>query len=464
MWSTPSSIARRRTARAASGSRGGPKTPGPASCIAPKPMRLTGLSPRFEVWVMRSQPPLASTARTRRGSILGLAPPPTRREELAEFLRAAPRAHDAPSASACSAGGRRRTPGLRREEVSQLAGVGLSWYTWLEQGRDITPSAQRARRARARARPRPRRARAPLRPRRRRACRPPPAPTRPRRRPSCAAVVDGAGAQPRLPARPAHRRAGLEPRRDRAARHAPQAPDGRTNLLWWLFTDPGAAARSRARRPPRNTLARFRAEHARRYDDPAFTSLIGALLDASPALPRAVAAPRGARRAARDEDARAPASSARCVLHHLQSIPTSHPDLRLTQFVPADDAHARGARRLTQVPLGRPATGCLGGESFSRFARRSAASCLSTRDASASSSERSAGVLRLGWEARRLAPCPRQYSPRAVRSLTRGPPSPARARSHRSSRCTGGPTRSPCRGRSARTADRRAPRSCPRSG
>ena len=39
------------------------------------------------------------------------------------------------------AGDGRRTPGLRREEVAQLAGVGLSWYTWLEQGRDITPSA-----------------------------------------------------------------------------------------------------------------------------------------------------------------------------------------------------------------------------------------------------------------------------------------------------------------------------------
>ena len=35
-----------------------------------------------------------------------------------------------------------RTPGLRREEVAQLAGVGLSWYTWLERGRDIKPSAQ----------------------------------------------------------------------------------------------------------------------------------------------------------------------------------------------------------------------------------------------------------------------------------------------------------------------------------
>lgn len=36
--------------------------------------------------------------------------------------------------------GRRRTPGLRREEVADLAGVGLTWYTWLEQGRPISVS------------------------------------------------------------------------------------------------------------------------------------------------------------------------------------------------------------------------------------------------------------------------------------------------------------------------------------
>ncbi|MEU9374274.1 helix-turn-helix transcriptional regulator [Streptomyces sp. NPDC048255] len=39
-------------------------------------------------------------------------------------------------------GARRRTPGLRREEVAVLAGVGVSWYQWLEQGRDITVSSQ----------------------------------------------------------------------------------------------------------------------------------------------------------------------------------------------------------------------------------------------------------------------------------------------------------------------------------
>jgi transcriptional regulator with XRE-family HTH domain len=37
---------------------------------------------------------------------------------------------------------RRRTPGLRREEVAQRAGVGITWYTWLEQGRPIHPSGQ----------------------------------------------------------------------------------------------------------------------------------------------------------------------------------------------------------------------------------------------------------------------------------------------------------------------------------
>ncbi len=39
-------------------------------------------------------------------------------------------------------GARRRTPGLRREEVAVLAGVGASWYQWLEQGRDISVSSQ----------------------------------------------------------------------------------------------------------------------------------------------------------------------------------------------------------------------------------------------------------------------------------------------------------------------------------
>jgi len=74
---------------------------------------------------------------------VGVAPPPSeqRRAELTDFLRQR-RAQVSPEQAGLERVGRRRTPGLRREEVAQLAGVGLSWYTWLEQGRDIKPSAQ----------------------------------------------------------------------------------------------------------------------------------------------------------------------------------------------------------------------------------------------------------------------------------------------------------------------------------
>jgi transcriptional regulator with XRE-family HTH domain len=69
------------------------------------------------------------------------APPPTdHRAALAEFLRARRKAL-APSQVGLPAGRARRTPGLRREEVAMLAGVSVTWYTWLEQGRRINASA-----------------------------------------------------------------------------------------------------------------------------------------------------------------------------------------------------------------------------------------------------------------------------------------------------------------------------------
>jgi transcriptional regulator with XRE-family HTH domain len=62
-----------------------------------------------------------------------------RRAELADFLRGR-RAALRPEDVGLAGGGRRRTPGLRREEVAQLAGMGTTWYTWLEQGRDVRAS------------------------------------------------------------------------------------------------------------------------------------------------------------------------------------------------------------------------------------------------------------------------------------------------------------------------------------
>lgn len=67
--------------------------------------------------------------------------PPAIRRDLGAFLRTR-RERLTPDQVGLPTTGRRRTPGLRREEVAVLAGVGVTWYTWLEQGRPINVSAQ----------------------------------------------------------------------------------------------------------------------------------------------------------------------------------------------------------------------------------------------------------------------------------------------------------------------------------
>jgi transcriptional regulator with XRE-family HTH domain len=275
-------------------------------------------------------------AATRRASILGLAPPPSdaRRTELADFLKHR-RAQVTPESAGLEANGRRRTPGLRREEVAQLAGVGLSWYTWLEQGRDIKPSPQvldaLARALRLDAAERAHvfhlaRVELPL-----------PAGDYPREAPpELREIIDG------LLPNPAYL---IGPRADvlawnRAAAlvigEPTAAPDGRPNVLWWLFTTVGPQG-EQWRMTARNTLARFRAEHARRIGDPDFAALVDALDQASPEFralwPRheVLTEQLGTKTIEHPQ-------LGTLRLHHLQSVPTSHPDLRLTQFAPADDA------------------------------------------------------------------------------------------------------------------------------
>src|SRR5690606_12108360 len=63
----------------------------------------------------------------------------TRRKVLGDFLRTA-RARVQPEAVGLPAGVRRRTPGLRREELAQLCNISVTWYTWIEQGRDVSVS------------------------------------------------------------------------------------------------------------------------------------------------------------------------------------------------------------------------------------------------------------------------------------------------------------------------------------
>ncbi len=58
---------------------------------------------------------------------------------LGAFLRAQ-REMLAPEKVGLPAAGRRRTSGLRREELAQLSSISTTWYTWIEQGREVSVS------------------------------------------------------------------------------------------------------------------------------------------------------------------------------------------------------------------------------------------------------------------------------------------------------------------------------------
>ena len=277
---------------------------------------------------------------------MGAAPPPSARHaELTDFLRTR-RAQVTPEQVGLEANGRRRTPGLRREEVAQLAGVGLSWYTWLEQGRDIHPSAHVLDAiARVLALDAAERAhlfhlaRVEL---------PLPEGDYPREAsPELRAIVAGLVPHPAFV---------TGPRADLLAWNRPAVavftdfgampPEGR-NLLRWLFADPARDHTAATwEDTAKHTLARFRAQHARRPDDPSFAALIEELSAASPEFrawwPRhEVVAEQAGTKTIEGH------ALGTLRLHHLQSTPTSDPELRLTMYVPAD---AETRRILASLP------------------------------------------------------------------------------------------------------------------
>jgi transcriptional regulator with XRE-family HTH domain len=206
----------------------------------------------------------------------------SQRAELAAFLRAR-RAQVTPQDVGLPEDmepGRRRTPGLRREEVAELAGMSLTWYTWLEQGRRIAASPQVID-ALARA--------LLLDPGQHRYLRrlagladlmehlPAPAAGRAQRlveslMPNVASVYDGHFdfvawnlAYARIRTDPA------------------ELPQDRRNLLWWMFTDHRNRAMMRDWEPAaRAILSQFRAAAGRRPDDQRLTAVVTALDAASP--------------------------------------------------------------------------------------------------------------------------------------------------------------------------------------
>ena len=69
-------------------------------------------------------------------------PPEEQRQELGAFLRVRRAALRPEDVGLPQGVNHRRTPGLRREELAQLAGISVSWYTRLEQGKDVQPSSK----------------------------------------------------------------------------------------------------------------------------------------------------------------------------------------------------------------------------------------------------------------------------------------------------------------------------------
>ena len=206
-----------------------------------------------------------------------------RRTELAAFLRSR-RAQLSPADVGLpegSASGRRRTPGLRREEVAQLSGVGVTWYTWLEQGREISASAQVVD-ALARAllltsdQHRHLRELAGL---------PAPVPPAPAddMLPRLQRLVDANAPNP-ASVYDEHFDYLVWNEPYARVRHDPGTlPASRRNMLWMMFTDPDNRARMVYwESAARAVLSQFRAAFGRHPDDPRFAELVAALTESSP--------------------------------------------------------------------------------------------------------------------------------------------------------------------------------------
>src|SRR5579884_764386 len=274
---------------------------------------------------------------------MALASPSSRRDELRAFLRSR-RARLSPAdVGLPSDGGRRRTPGLRREELAALAGVGVSWYTWLEQGRDINPSPEVLDAvARAlRLEPAERRTLFAL------------ARTELPLADDVAGVspgqVDGDVAQlialvDSIHPNPAYL---LGPMTrilawNRAASVVLGSPDqlapDKRYLLWWLMVDPGEGGMTAQREgTARNTLARFRAEYARHAGEDEYEQFLAQLRDHSAQFREwwdeheVIEAQRGTKVMEHPR-------LGMLRLHHAQMAPTGQPELRMAVYGPADAA------------------------------------------------------------------------------------------------------------------------------
>jgi transcriptional regulator with XRE-family HTH domain len=274
---------------------------------------------------------------------MAVASSPSRRDELRAFLRSR-RARLSPAdVGLPDDGARRRTPGLRREELASLAGVGVSWYTWLEQGRDIHPSPDvldaLARALRLDAAERTTlfalaRTELPL---------PDGGSTAEADgtddgRALLASLVDALHPNPAYLLGPMTRILAWNPAASTLFGSPYHLPPERRSLLWMLLVDPGDARSNPGREATaRNLVARFRTEYALHAGESAYERYIAELSERSPCFVEwwGEHEVSDTQRGTKLMD-HPTLGSLR--LHHAQTVPTGAPDLRLTVYAPADAA------------------------------------------------------------------------------------------------------------------------------
>jgi transcriptional regulator with XRE-family HTH domain len=267
-----------------------------------------------------------------------------RRDDMADFLRAR-RAAVAPADAGLPDGPRRRTPGLRREEVAMLAGVSVTWYTWLEQGRPINASADvlDALARTLRLNPAERihlhtlaeRTIAPL---------PADADAEAVGAPvALERLVASLEPQPAYVLGPAWQFLAWNPAQERLFPHLHTLPEPERNLLWLVFAVPAirrliAGWPSEARR----ILAEFRADTAARRDHAEIAALVERLKIASPEFAAWWADHDVAQFTTRLRHFDHPRAG-RLVFEFQQLSPVEWPDLKVVcqLSVPGDDSAAR---------------------------------------------------------------------------------------------------------------------------
>lgn len=271
-----------------------------------------------------------------------------RARELADLLRSR-RDRLQPADVGLPTGQRRRTKGLRREEVAQLAGVSTTYYTFLEQGRDLRPSWEVLEAiARAlRLGPAERAHLHTLGSSTRKSPRRPAAETLPA---AVSALVERMDPYPTY----VTGRNWDVLASNRAARLLwtdwPALPQQDRNMLWWTFTDP--AARSilvEWEAEALAQLARFRAAADKRPDDPSFTALIERLRNASPEFRASWPRHDVAALASGTKRLRHPVLGEMTFTHVVMTL-ADDPDQKLVTFAASDEDQERIAALLAEDP------------------------------------------------------------------------------------------------------------------